>query len=347
MEKKDILSMPYNQLEEEIYLLGEPKFRTKQIYTWLHQKQTTDFSKMSSLSLQLRERLDRIFCINRLKITRKLASSIDHTVKYLYELPDGNYVETVLMEYHYGKSLCISTQVGCKMRCQFCASTVAGFIRNLTPSEMLLQIYETQRDIGTRIDHLVLMGIGEPLDNLENVLTFFQLLSDPKGFGMSLRHVTLSTCGLVPQIKQLADLHLGLTLSLSLHSPENLRRSEIMPVNRRYPIEATMEACRYYFQVTGRRVTIEYAVIDHVNCSKLDAKKLAALLKDMYCHVNLIPVNPIAEKNFQTMRQNVELFQKELETLGVNATIRRTLGSDIQAACGQLRRDAYQNIKET
>ncbi len=212
---------------------------------------------------------------------------------------------------------------------------------------MLLQIYETQRDIGTRIDHLVLMGIGEPLDNLENVLTFFQLLSDPKGFGMSLRHVTLSTCGLVPQIKQLADLHLGLTLSLSLHSPENLRRSEIMPVNRRYPIEATMEACRYYFQVTGRRVTIEYAVIDHVNCSKLDAKKLAALLKDIHCHVNLLPVNLNAEKNIQTMRQNVELFQKELETLGVNATIRRTLGSDIQAACGQLRRDVYQNIKET
>ncbi|WP_295217158.1 23S rRNA (adenine(2503)-C(2))-methyltransferase RlmN [Ruminococcus sp.] len=340
MERMDILSLPLDVLEAHMAEMGEPKFRAKQIFNWLHQKQVTEFAQMTTLSLQLRERLDRIFCINRLNIARRLASSIDDTVKYLYELPDGNFVETVLMDYHHGKSLCISTQVGCRMGCQFCASTIAGYVRDLTPAELLLQIYETQRDAGCRIDSLVLMGIGEPLDNFENVIQFFRLLSDPNGFGMSLRHVTLSTCGLVPRIRALAEMKLGVTLSVSLHSPDNGRRSEIMPVNRRYSVEELLDACRYYFEKTGRRVTMEYAVIDGVNSTKADAKRLAERLRGMQCHVNLIPVNPIAERDFRSMRQTVERFQKELTALGIHATIRRTLGSDIQAACGQLRRDA-------
>ncbi len=342
MERIDILSLPLTALEMHLAELGEPKFRAKQIFSWLHQKQVTEFAEMTTLSLQLREKLDGIFCINRLNVARKLASSIDDTVKYLYELPDGNFVETVLMEYHHGKSLCISTQVGCRMGCQFCASTIAGYVRDLTPAEMLLQIYETQRDIGSRIDSLVLMGIGEPLDNFDNVVTFFRLLSDANGFGMSLRHVTVSTCGLVPQIRELADMRLGVTLSVSLHSPENTRRSHIMPVNRRYPVEELLVACQYYLQVTGRRVTMEYAVIEGVNCTRSDAKKLAQRLHGMQCHVNLIPVNPIAERDFRALRKSVAQFQQELTALGVHATIRRTLGSDIQAACGQLRRDADQ-----
>lgn len=228
------------------------------------------------------------------------------------------------------------------MGCQFCASTIAGYVRDLMPSELLLQIYETQRDSGCRIDSIVLMGIGEPLDNFENVVQFFRILSHPDGMQMSLRHVALSTCGLVPRIRQLADLRLGVTLSVSLHSPENQHRSEIMPINRRYPVEELLDACRYYFDTTGRRVTIEYAVINGVNNTRADALQLARRLRGMQCHVNLIPVNPIRERSFRSFRKDVERFQRELTGLGINATIRRTLGSDIQAACGQLRRDADQ-----
>ena len=340
MEQQDILSMTLPELQAAVQELSEPKFRAKQIFNWLHQKRVTDFSEMTTLSLPFRERLASDFCINRLKIAKRLASSVDDTVKYLYELPDGNYVETVCMQYHHGTSLCISTQVGCRMGCQFCASTIAGYVRDLQPSELLLQIYETQRDAGCRIDSIVLMGIGEPLDNFDNVVQFFRLLSHPDGMNMSLRHAALSTCGLVPQIRQLADLRLGVTLSVSLHSPENQRRSEIMPVNRRYPVEELLDACRYYFDTTGRRVTIEYAVINGVNNTRADAGKLAKRLHGMQCHVNLIPVNPIKERSFRSFRKDVERFQKELTALGINATIRRTLGSDIQAACGQLRRDA-------
>lgn len=342
MGKRDILSLSYTQLEEEFVSKGMPKYRAQQVFSWLHQKLATDFMQMSSLSIQLREQLDSEFCINRLFIEKKLASTVDNTVKYLYMLPDGNYVETVLMEYRYGKSLCISTQVGCRMGCQFCASTIAGYVRNLTPSEMLLQIYETQRDAGCHIDSVVLMGIGEPLDNLENVLTFFQILSDPQGYGLSLRHVTLSTCGLVPQMKKLADLRLGVTLSVSLHSPNSAKRSQIMPINRKYPIEEVIKACRYYFQQTGRRVTIEYAVMDGVNNTRADAKQLADLLEDMHCHVNLIPVNSIAERDYRATYACADQFRRYLSAYGVHVTIRRTLGSDIQAACGQLRRDANQ-----
>lgn len=320
MEKIDILSLTPEVLGQHLAEMGEPKFRAKQLFSWLHQKQVTEFDQMTTLSLQLRQKLNEKFCINRLNIARRLASSTDDTVKYLYELPDGNFVETVLMDYHHGKSLCISTQVGCRMGCQFCASTIAG----------------------CRIDSIVLMGIGEPLDNFENVVQFFRILSHPDGMQMSLRHVALSTCGLVPRIRQLADLRLGVTLSVSLHSPENRHRSEIMPINRRYPVEELLDACRYYFDTTGRRVTIEYAVINGVNNTRADAQQLARRLRGMQCHVNLIPVNPIRERSFRSFRKDVERFQRELTGLGINATIRRTLGSDIQAACGQLRRDADQ-----
>ena len=344
MEKIDILSLTPEVLGQHLAEMGEPKFRAKQLFSWLHQKQVTEFDQMTTLSLQLRQKLNEKFCINRLNIARRLASSTDDTVKYLYELPDGNFVETVLMDYHHGKSLCISTQVGCRMGCQFCASTIAGYVRDLMPSELLLQIYETQRDAGCRIDSIVLMGIGEPLDNFENVVQFFRILSHPDGMQMSLRHVALSTCGLVPRIRQLADLRLGVTLSVSLHSPENRHRSEIMPINRRYPVEELLDACRYYFDTTGRRVTIEYAVINGVNNTRADALQLARRLRGMQCHVNLIPVNPIRERDYvQSNAHVIEAFKEKLERSGLTVTVRREMGRDIDGACGQLRRKYKEN----
>lgn len=342
MERIDILSLTYEELLEEIVLMGEPKFRAKQMFSWLHEKKVTDFGQMTTLSLPFRERLEEKFCINRLKIAKRLASSIDDTVKYLYQLPDGNYVETVWMEYHHGVSVCLSTQVGCRMGCQFCASTIAGFVRNLTAGEILLQIYEAERDMGRKIDSIVLMGIGEPLDNYDNVISFMRILSDQNGRGMSLRHVTLSTCGIVPRIYDLAKDVSGVTLSLSLHSPTDEGRSEIMPINRRYKISEVLDACRSYMELTGRRVTFEYAVIENINSAEKDAKALAKLLRGMQCHVNLIPVNPIAERSYRGKRKTAEQFQRILTELGINATVRRTLGSDIEAACGQLRRNAHE-----
>ena len=271
---------------------------------------------------------------------KKLESAIDNTVKYLYRLPDGNFVETVLMEYNYGRSICVSTQVGCKMGCRFCASAIAGYIRDLEPSEILMQIYETEKDAGVRVSGVVLMGIGEPLDNFANVMKFLSLLSDKNGNNLSLRHVSLSTCGIVPKIYELADKKLQLTLSVSLHSADNDKRSEIMPVNRTYNIDKLIEACRVYIEKTGRRITFEYAVIDNVNSAEKDADKLADLLRGLNCHVNLIPVNRVKERNYKTAASGVAQFAKRLEKRGINATVRRTLGSDIEAACGQLRRDA-------
>ncbi len=340
MEKKDILSLNLSELEQLMLEMGEKKFRAKQIFQWLHVKRVFDFVEMTDISNQLRQKLSDSFCIKRLFVQKKLESSIDNTVKYLYRLPDGNFVETVLMEYNYGRSICVSTQVGCKMGCRFCASAIAGFVRNLTPSEILMQIYETEKDAGIRVSGVVLMGIGEPLDNYENVMRFLELVSDKNGNNLSLRHISLSTCGIVPKIYELAEKKLGLTLSVSLHSADNDRRSEIMPVNRKYDMFSLVKACRDYIDRTGRRVTFEYAVIDGVNCSEGDADKLASLLRGMNCHVNLIPVNKVRERNYRTARSGVEQFAKLLAKRGINATIRRTLGSDIEAACGQLRRDA-------
>lgn len=340
LEKTDILSLNLEELEQLLIAAGEKKFRAKQIFQWLHVKRVMDFDKMTDISVQLRQHLKENFCINGLFMQKRLESAIDNTVKYLYRLSDGNFVETVLMDYNYGKSICVSTQVGCKMGCNFCASAIAGFVRSLEPSEILMQIYETERDAGTRVSGVVLMGIGEPLDNFDNVLKFLSLLSDKNGNNLSLRHVALSTCGIVPRIYKLADMKLQLTLSVSLHSPYNDKRSEIMPVNRTYNIDELMKACRYYIDKTGRRITFEYAVIDNVNSSDKDADRLAALLRGMNCHVNLIPVNRVKERNYKTARSGVADFAKRLSQRGINATVRRTLGSDIEAACGQLRRDA-------
>ena len=342
MEKRDILSMNLPELQAVTQEMGEPKFRVAQIYRWLHVRKVQSFSEMTDISTKIRDKLEADFCIKSLFVSRKLASCLDDTVKYLYRLPDGQHVETVLMHYHHGWRLCISTQVGCKMGCKFCASTIAGYVRNLTPSEMLLQIDETERQSGVTISGIVLMGIGEPMDNFNNVMRFLELLSDESGRRMSLRHVTISTCGVVPKIRELADQKTGITLAVSLHHPSDEGRSAVMPVNRRWNLKELMEACQYFFTVTGRRVTFEYAVMEGENDSRNDAKALADLLQGQQAHVNLIPVNAVKERNFHATRQAAVSFQKKLESLGVHATVRRTLGSDIEAACGQLRHDAEQ-----
>ncbi len=336
-EKKDILSLTRSQLKEEISLMGEKSFRAEQVYRWLHLERVKDFSQMSNISIQLREALKKKFCIKSLFIKKKLVSDIDNTVKYLYRLPDGECVESVLMEYRHGNSLCVSTQVGCRMGCKFCASTIAGFVRNLEPSEILLQIYETERDSGRHVDSVVLMGIGEPLDNYDNVVRFLTILND-EGEGMSLRRISLSTCGLVDKIEELAKLKLGITLSISLHAANDIKRGEIMPINKKYGINALMRACDIYFKETGRRISFEYSLIEGVNDTNESAEELIRLLRDTNCHVNLIPVNEIKERNYRTSR-SVRNFCEKLMSAGINATVRRTLGADINAACGQLRRD--------
>lgn len=337
--KKDILSYSLEELEAALAEIGEKKFRAKQIYEWLHVQRVSEFDKMSNISLSLRTKLDEEFYINSINIVKKLESHIDNTVKYLYELSDGNHVECVMMEYKHGNSLCISTQVGCKMGCRFCASTIAGFKRNLLPSEMLLQIYTAEKESGKHVDSLVLMGIGEPLDNFDNVVKFLQLLSYETGKNMSLRHVSLSTCGLVNRIYDLAEYKFGLTLSISLHAVTDKKRSEIMPVNNRFCISELLQACRDYIDKTGRRISFEYSVIHGVNDSPEEAAGLIKLLKNMNCHVNLIPVNEIKERDFKADRKSLEKFEEMLIKGGLNATTRRTLGADINAACGQLRRE--------
>jgi 23S rRNA (adenine2503-C2)-methyltransferase len=342
-QKTDILSLYPEELEAEILAMGEKKFRAKQIFEWLHVKNVDSFDKMTNLSAQLRARLEEKFCIKSLFVCKTLESCTDNTVKYLYGLDDGNHIESVLMEYSYGNTICVSTQVGCKMGCRFCASTIAGYKRDLTAGEILGQIYTAQRESGRKISGVVLMGIGEPMDNYDNVVRFLKLLSCPQGFGMSLRHVSLSTCGIVPRIYELAELNLGITLSISLHAPDNAERSAIMPVNDRWDINELMAACRHYFAKTGRRISFEYALIDGHNDTREDAKKLAALLSDFVCHVNIIPVNKIKERSFTSDRKAAHRFQQYLNELGINATVRRTLGADIEAACGQLRREYEMN----
>lgn len=337
--KKDILSYSLSELETELQELGEKKFRAKQIYEWLHSKKVNNFSEMSNISLALRTKLEENYCINSIKIVKKLESFLDNTVKYLYGLYDGNHIESVLMEYKHGNSLCISTQVGCKMGCKFCASTIAGFKRNLLPSEMLEQVYTAENDSGRHIDSIVLMGIGEPLDNFDNVIKFLQILSSETGKNMSLRHVSLSTCGIVPKIYRLAEYRFGLTLSVSLHAYCDEKRSGIMPVNDTYPVGELMKACRDYTEITGRRISFEYAVIHGVNDTKEDADGLIGLLRGMNCHVNLIPVNEIKERSYRADRNALHAFAAALEKGGLNVTVRRTLGADINAACGQLRRE--------
>ncbi|MBQ8731843.1 MAG: 23S rRNA (adenine(2503)-C(2))-methyltransferase RlmN [Oscillospiraceae bacterium] len=340
MEKQDILSMTLPEIAAVLKQKGEPAYRAEQIFTWLHQKKVTSFEEMTSISNKLKQVLSEEFYINSLNIEKKLVSGIDNTVKYLYRLRDGETVETVLMRYHHANSLCISTQVGCRMGCKFCASTIAGFVRNLTPSELLCQIYQTERDSGVEIGSIVLMGIGEPLDNYDNVLRFLRLVSDPKGKCLSLRHLSLSTCGLVDRIRQLADEKLGLTLSVSIHASDDESRNAVMPVNRKYPIAELLDACRYYFKTTGRRISFEYAMISGVNDSPAHARALGERLRGMQAHVNLIPVNPVKERSFRSSdKARIERFETILSGYGLAVTVRRRLGADINAACGQLRRE--------
>ena len=335
---EDILSLTKEELCAAVTEMGEKSFRAKQIYEWLHFKKVSDFSQMSNISAQFRDELSKKFCIKSLKIKKRLVSSIDNTVKYLYGLDDGQAVESVLMEYKHGSSLCISSQVGCRMGCKFCASTIAGWVRNLAPSEMLLQIYETERDSGRRVDSIVMMGIGEPLDNFDNVVKFLDILNSD-GEAMSLRHLSLSTCGVVDKIYKLAELKLGVTLSISLHAATDEKRSAIMPINNRYNLNQLMTACDDYFKATGRRISFEYSLIEGVNDTDSDADELISLIGRRNCHINLIPINEIKERDFKKSRF-VERFQKRLTSAGLNATVRRTLGADINAACGQLRRDS-------
>ena len=339
--KLDIKSLTGEELAAWLKDQGQPAYRARQIYAWLHSRLVTSFDQMTDLPKELRARLEESCAITVIAVKRKLCSRLDETVKYLFQLPDGQCVEAVLMEYKHGTSLCISTQVGCRMGCAFCASTLGGLVRSLTVSELLEEVYAAQRDSGKRVDSLVLMGIGEPLDNYDNVVKFLGMLSSPQGLNLSLRHVSLSTCGLVDQIDRLAEEKLGLTLSISLHATDNQTRSSLMPVNRRWPMEELLEACKRYFAKTGRRVSFEYALIAGVNDSPGQAARLAKLLRGFGCHVNLIPVNQVKERtiNRRSSREAIQAFLQVLERNGVNATVRRELGADINAACGQLRRE--------
>ncbi|MBR5372126.1 MAG: 23S rRNA (adenine(2503)-C(2))-methyltransferase RlmN [Oscillospiraceae bacterium] len=345
-EKIDLLGLLPEQIAEHMKEMGAPAFRAKQIFRWIHVRRVFDFAEMTDISKQFQSELNQRFYINLPKIEQTLASCVDDTVKYLCRLSDGSAVETVRMVYHHGNTACISTQVGCKMGCKFCASAPLGFIRNLTPGEMLGQIYaaDSQFPEDDRISGIVLMGIGEPLDNYDNVMQLLRLLSHKDGRGMSLRHAALSTCGLVPQIRRLAEEKFPLTLSVSLHAADDKKRSELMPVNRRYPLDELLLACGDYFRQTGRRVTFEYAVIAGENDTKKAARQLGKRLRLVFPgqrpHVNLIPVNPVDGTGFTA--GSAQAFQRLLEAEGINATVRRTLGEDIKAACGQLRRDTIE-----
>ena len=339
MTMTDIKSMTQEEITDALRAMGEPAFRGKQVFSWLH-KGATDFAEMNNLSKPLREKLGKEFTITAPTVARKQVSRLDGTVKYLWELRDGNCIETVLMSYHHGNTVCISSQVGCRMGCKFCASTIAGKVRDLTPSEMLDQVLFTQLDSGKDISNIVLMGIGEPLDNFDEVMRFLENITSPEGVNIGMRNISLSTCGLVPKIDQLAEKKLQLTLSVSLHAPNNEIRSGMMPVNDAYPVEQLMQAVRRYQDTTGRRVSFEYSMVRGVNDSDACAKQLANLIRGMGAHVNLIPINPVDGSPYSaTDAANVRRFQQKLESLGVNATVRRRLGSEISAACGQLRRD--------
>ena len=332
----DIKSMTLEEMGVFFRELSEPAFRAKQVFTWLH-RGARSFDEMSNLSKALRSKLAETCRITVPTVARKQSSRLDGTIKYLWELQDGNCIETVLMQYHHGNTVCISSQVGCRMGCAFCASTVAGRVRDLTPAEMLDQVLFTQLDSGREISNIVLMGIGEPLDNRDSVLKFLELVNHPDGLNIGMRHISLSTCGVIPGIEYLAQRHLQLTLSVSLHAPDSETRSRIMPVNRKYDVEELFAACHRYFEVTGRRISFEYAMIDGVNDHDWQADLLAERIHGMPGHVNLIPLNDVVESEFKPSRR-VAAFQKRLESHGLTATVRRSLGGDIDASCGQLRR---------
>ena len=333
-----IKSKTLTEIAQLLKDMGQPAFRAKQVYTWLH-KGVRSYEEMTNLPKSLRDVLAEQYPLNIPQVVRKQESAKDGTIKYLWELSDGNCVETVLMRYHYGNTVCISTEVGCRMGCAFCASTLGGLVRRLEPFEMLDQVLFTQVDSGLPISHIVLMGIGEPLDNYENVMRFLELVNSKDGMNISMRHISLSTCGLVPGIDRLAEEKLQLTLSVSLHAPTDEIRNTIMPVNKAYPTEELLSACRRYYEKTGRRISFEYAMINGVNDTPEAAKTLLKRLKGLPAHMNLIPLNHVEESPLKpSTRQSVQNFQKILDDGGIPATVRRTLGSDIDASCGQLRR---------
>jgi 23S rRNA (adenine2503-C2)-methyltransferase len=346
MEQIEIKSLSLMQLKNTMIEMGEKAFRAKQIYEWLHQKQAESFDEMSNLSAVLREKLKERCVLTTLKMLEVQTSKIDGTQKYLFALPDGNVVESVLMKYKHGNSVCISSQVGCKMGCRFCASTIGGWTRNLLPSEMLEQIYRIQRLSGERVSNVVVMGTGEPLDNYDNLLQFIRLLTDENGLHISQRNVTVSTCGIVPKMYELAEENLQITLAISLHASNQAKRAELMPIANKYSINEVLEACRNYFEKTGRRLTFEYSLVGGKNDTKEDAEELAHLIKGLNCHVNLIPVNPIKERDYvQSDKKVIENFKNKLEKYQINVTIRREMGRDIDGACGQLRK-SYIDKKE-
>ena len=346
LEKKEIKSLYLPELTEELEQMGEKPFRAGQVYQWMHQKLAADVDEMTNLSKALREQIKERFAWTSLSIADRKISQIDGTRKYLFRLADGHVIESVWMQYHHGNSVCVSSQVGCRMGCRFCASTLDGLARNLTAAEMLEQVYRIQADTGERVSNLVIMGSGEPMDNYDNVVRFLRMISDEKGLHISQRNITVSTCGLVPEIRRFAREGLSVTLALSLHAPDDAVRRTLMPIANRYRISEVLDACQEYFQITGRRLTFEYSLVAGVNDNLEEAGRLAALLKPMHGHVNLIPVNPIKERDYvQSDKKAVAAFQRYLEKHGGAATVRREMGRDINGACGQLRKSFLE--KET
>ena len=342
--RKDIVSLDFSELQSLITELGEPKFRAKQAYEWIHKKLIKSYNEMTNVPLALRNKLkERLPFTEITEVARKDSASGD-TSKFVFKLYDGYVIESVLMKYRYGNSVCISSQVGCRMGCTFCASTLLGLSRQLAPSEMLSQIYTIQRETGERVSNIVVMGTGEPLDNFDNLFKFLEMITDENGLNISQRNITVSTCGIVPNIKKLADKNLAITLAISLHAPTDEDRRRIMPIANKYTIKEILEATDYYFEKTGRRISYEYSLIDGENDTPENAEKLAVLLRGKNCHVNLIPINPIKERAYRSSApKGVLRFKKILENKGINATIREEMGQDIDAACGQLRKEYMEN----
>ena len=346
-EKKDIKSYNLIELKEEMGLIGQKSFRANQIYKWLHIDRVDSFEQMTNLSKELRKTLDEQYKIVSIKPVDVLVSKIDGTRKYLFQIDGGYFIESVMMPYQHGNSVCISTQSGCRMGCRFCASTLNGLDRNLSTSELLEQVYQIEKETGERVSNVVLMGSGEPMDNFENVTKFLEMISDENGANISQRNLTLSTCGLVPKIKELANREYQITLAISLHASDDETRKSLMPIANKYSIKEVLDACGYYYSKTKRRITFEYSLVSGENDTQEKAAKLGKLLKGMNCHVNLIPVNPIKERDYrQSDKRSIKAFQSILEKYGINVTIRREMGRDINGACGQLRNKAINNREE-
>lgn len=345
-DKADLKSMNLAEMTEFIVSIGEKPFRAKQVYQWIHEKQADSFDEMTNISKKMRELLADAGYLTTLKKEEVQISKLDGTRKYLFQLEDGNVIESVLMRYKHGNSVCISSQVGCRMGCRFCASTLDGLVRGLRPAEMLDQIYQIGKDVGERISNVVVMGTGEPMDNFDNLLRFIELLTDENGLHISQRNLTVSTCGIVPRMRELADKKLQITLALSLHASNQEKRLSLMPVANKYDIHEVVDACRYYFDQTGRRVTFEYSLVGGVNDTDQDAEELCRLVKGMNCHINLIPVNPIKERDYvQSNAKVIAAFKNKLEKNGLAVTVRREMGRDIDGACGQLRKSYVDSHK--